>query len=160
MENTTHLFFSYPSCIQDFGLFISRCEVPCYGRSLCLGAKVFKARNKRGFFGVMTLGVHKRMPVSSLYPDFPVGSGNLCVSVCLTITFFCKFCTNFLEPPEGLWPSDFELSLDTKRTWWWASIQNKTTYSVRWKWWSSGFAPTQDSTTESQGAASAYSNPV
>lgn len=38
--------------------------MPCYGRSVCLGAEVFKAKYRRGFFGVVTLGVHKRMLVS------------------------------------------------------------------------------------------------
>lgn len=46
--------------LWDFGLFASLCSVPCFGRSVCLDAEVFKARNERRILEDMTVAAHEK----------------------------------------------------------------------------------------------------
>lgn len=65
-----------------------------------LGAKVFRAKHKRGFFGVEALDVQTNF----LYPDFPVCSRNLCMPVNGLEDYFTL---QILQKPLAIYLKDF-----------------------------------------------------
>lgn len=118
-----------------------------------MGAKVFRAKHKRGFFGVEALDVQTNF----LYPDFPVCSRNLCMPVNGLEDYFTL---QILQKPLATYLKDFRpMTLSLAECQEDVLLSNVTELitdlQYEMKVLDSSVGSTQNSTTESHEAASA-----
>lgn len=90
-----------------------------------LGSKVFRAKHKRGFFGVKALDTQTNFLVHCMYPDFPVFPTNLYMPINVLEDYFALQILQKLLPAS--WRTLVQwlgVELNTKRMCCWAMLQN------------------------------------